>query len=122
MCLSSLFFRKMPKQKVNFGKGIFGIRKWQYERLDDIDLLSEISIFSSCSWPGVCRVCKKYLRWRIDILQKRWNNNRYVDFFDVLEVVKNNGEIFDNLKCLRRDYIQSLICRKNDFFNNDTFT
>ena len=45
MCLFFPFFRKMPKQKVNFGKGIFGIRKWQNERLDDINLLSEISIF-----------------------------------------------------------------------------
>ena len=112
----------MPKQKVNFGKGIFGIRKWQTERLDDINLLSEISIFSSCSWPGICGVCKKHLRWCIDILQKRWNNNCYIDFFDVLEVVKNNREIFNDLNFLRKGYIQSLICRKNDFFNNDTFT
>ena len=51
----------MLKIKQNFTRGIFGIRKWQYERLDVFELLSEISILSSCSSPAECRVCKKTL-------------------------------------------------------------
>ena len=30
---------------MNFNRDVYGVRKWQYEKLDDIDLLCEISIF-----------------------------------------------------------------------------
>ena len=45
-----LYFLDMPK--VNYDKGLFGIRKWRYSRLDDIDLMCEISIFLNCSLHG----------------------------------------------------------------------
>ena len=30
---------------MNFNRGVYGVGKWQYEKLDYIDLLCEISIF-----------------------------------------------------------------------------
>ena len=93
-------------------QGQYGITKWQFEALDDIDLLCEISIFSSCCWPGVCRVCKKFLRWCIQILLKRWNYTKYIDFFDALALVRGNRQLFNSLEFFdywRKDYIQHLI-------------
>ena len=84
----------MPK--MNFNKGLFGVRKWEYEKLYDIDLLCEISIFSSCEITGLCRVCKKHLKWCIDILMLRWDNTKNIDFYSALEVVKNNKHFFNN--------------------------
>ena len=88
---------RLPKSRMNFNRGVYGVRKWQYEKLDYIDLLCEISIFfSSCSWPSVCRVCRKYLRWCLEILMNRWSYIQFIDFYDALEAVKNNRELFNS--------------------------
>ena len=86
---------KEYRQNINFVLGLYGIRKWQIARLDDLDLLCEISIFSSCLWPGLCRPCRKHLIWCLDILQQRWNVSKYIDFYDALEVVKQNRKLFN---------------------------
>ena len=103
----------MPK--VNYEKGLFGIRKWQFAHLDDIDLLFEISIFSSCLMSGQCRPCRKHLTWCMEILQERWNYIDYIDFYSALEVIKNNRTLFnDSLRfCFwRKNCIRKLISRK----------
>ena len=53
--LAIVFLLAMPKMNLN--KGLFGVRKWQFERLGDIELLCEISILSSWETSGLCRLC-----------------------------------------------------------------
>ena len=48
--------------RMNINHGLFGVRKWQYEKLDDIDLLGEISILIDCELLGKCRACTKHLK------------------------------------------------------------
>ena len=102
----------MPKR--NFSKGLYGVRKWEYEKLDDIDLLCEISISSYCEITGLCRVCKKHLKWWVDILMLRWENNKNIDFYSALEVVKNNKHFLNNSLDLSfdKDGAKEMIRRK----------
>ena len=102
----------MPK--INFNKGLFEVRKWQYTKLDDIELLCKISIFSSCKIDGLCCVCSKHLRWCIEILMMRWDFVTNIDFYSALEVLKNNRQFFnDSLKfSFDRNYAKELIRRK----------
>ena len=97
-----------------FNRGLFGGRKWQYAKLDDIDLLCEISIFSSCKIDGLCRVCSKHLRWCIEILMTRWDFSTNIDFYSALEVAKNNRQFFnDSLKfSFDKSLAKELIRRK----------
>ena len=102
----------MPK--MNFNKGLFEVRKWQYTKFDDIELLCKISIFSSCKIDELCRVCSKHLRWCIEILMMRWDFVTNIDFYSALEVLKNNRQFFnDSLKFLfDKNYAKELIRRK----------
>ena len=123
----SVFFFLLEMPKVNFNKGVCGVRKWQFARLDDLDLLCEVNIFLTCSWPGGCRVCRKYLTWCLEILMDRWNYIRYIDFYYAPDVVKNNRKLFNqsfNFESAQRkkQRMDELLCRKNYFFNNLTFT
>ena len=45
---------------MNFNRGLFGVRKWQYAKLDDIDLLCKISIFSGCKIDGLSCLFKTF--------------------------------------------------------------
>ena len=93
------FFLGMPKMNLN--KGLFGVRKSKFQRLDDINLLCEINILSSCEMSGLCRPCKKHLTWCLEIVMLRWDYIKYIDFYSALEVVKNNRRLFnDSLKFL----------------------
>ena len=64
----SVFFLEMSSVpiknslRMNINHGLFGVRKWQYEKLDDIDLLGEISILIDCELLGKCRACTKHLK------------------------------------------------------------
>ena len=102
----------MPK--MNFNKGSFGVRKWQYTKLDDIELLCKISIFSSCEIDRSCRACSKHLRWCIEILMMRWDFVTNIDFYSALEVLKNNRQFFnDSLKfSFDKNYAKEFILRK----------
>ena len=56
---------------MNINRSLFGVRKWQYEKLDDIDLLGEISILIDCKLLGKCRAYTKPLKRIIEILKER---------------------------------------------------
>ena len=73
----------------------YGIRKWEFDCLDDTELLCKIGIFSSCKWPGLCGSCQLHLTWCLEILQNRWDNVKYIDFYDALKVVKENKKHFN---------------------------
>ena len=101
--------------KVNYARGLFDIGKWRFSRMDDINLLCEISIFLSCSWPGLCRPCKKHITWCLEMLQLRWNCIEYIDFYSVLELIKNKRQFFNDsleFNFWKKDYIRQLISSK----------
>lgn len=110
-----LFFLEMPKMpNVIFRKCLYGTKKWEYARRDDIDLMCEISIFSSCSWPGLCPPCRKHLTWCLEILQ-RWNYIDFIDFYSVLEVTRKNRRLFNKslkFEYRRKRWINKLISKK----------
>ena len=93
----------------------YGISKWEFARLDGVDLLCEIIIFSSCKWPGLRGSCRLHLTWCLEILQNRLDDLKYTDFYDALKVVKENKKLFN--KSLKFEYwckkkILQLISRK----------
>ena len=53
----------------------YGVNRWMYQDLDDVDLLIEISFSSNCS-KTICDVCKHLLKWCLDILMNRVNNKK----------------------------------------------
>ena len=51
----------------------------------------------------------------------RWDYTRYIDFYDALEVVRDNRKLFNKSLYFESDqrkkqHITELLCRKNDFF------
>ena len=42
--------RKDRSQRMDFKKKRFGVCKWQYDKLDSIDLLIEVGILSNCKF------------------------------------------------------------------------
>lgn len=65
-----------------------------YVELDDIELLYEVSILSNCARISRCKVCLYLLRWCVDILKSRWDETKYISFWDALKVVRDNKDIF----------------------------
>ena len=104
------------KSSINVRQQRYGIRKYQFEALDDIDLLCEINIYSCClHQPGLCVFCRKFLTWCLEILQKRWDLNKYIDFHEALKIVKDNRILFDRflgIHNLRKSFLIHLISKK----------
>ena len=65
-----------------------------YEELDDIDLLCEIGVLSNCKEIGRCCPCRHLLRFCISILMNRWDEFRYINFFDPMKVIKHSIKLF----------------------------
>ena len=85
----------MPRvKKIDFGRNSFGVTKWMYEELDDIDLLCGISVLSNCKEIARCRPCRPLLRFCVSILMNRWDEFRYINFFDVMKVIRNSSKLF----------------------------
>ena len=72
---------KMPKLYMK--KKCYGVNKWMLENLDDINLLYEIGVLSNCYE-------------RKNILMNRWDEIRYINFFDAMKILKQNKEIFSD--------------------------
>ena len=71
----------MPKLYMK--KKCYGVNKWMLENLDDINLLYEIGVLSNCYE-------------RKNILMNRWDEIRYINFFDAMKILKQNKEIFSD--------------------------
>lgn len=86
----------MPRQKtrIDLGRNSFGATKYQYENLDDEDLLSEIGLLIQCEIIDRCHSCRHLLNFCIKILMNRWDEFRNINFFDALKFVKNNKDLF----------------------------
>ena len=99
---------------MNINRSLFGVRKWQYEKLDDIDLLGEISVLIDCELLGKCRTCTKRLNWIIEILKDRWDSDINVDFENALKIVRKHKKFFQKSIdfSFDKDHARTLIRRK----------
>ena len=64
-------------------KKCYGVTKWMLENLDDIDLLYQIGVLSNCYEMK-------------NILMNRWDEIRYINFFDAMKILKQNKELFSD--------------------------
>ena len=99
---------------MNINHGLFGVRKWQYEKLDDIDLLGEISILIDCKLLGKCRAYTKPLKRIIEILKERQGCDINVDFENALKIVRKHTKFFQKSIdfSFDKDRARTLIHRK----------
>ena len=77
-------------------KKCYGVNRWMLENLDAIDLLYEVDVLSSCNEIKHCSCCKHLLKWCLEILQNRWEEIRFINFFDAMKVIKQNKSFFTN--------------------------
>ena len=99
--------------RMNINCSLFGVRKWQYEKLDDIDLLGEISVLMDCELLGKCRACTKHLNWIIEILKERWDSDINVNFENALKNVRKHKFFQKSVDfSLDKDRARTLIRRK----------
>ena len=82
----------MPRLQIKNKR--FGVNRWMLENLDDIDLLYEVCILSSCDEIKHCSCHKHLLKWCLEILQNRWDEIRFINFFDALKVLEQNKLFF----------------------------
>ena len=92
------FFLDMPKiskrnTRVDLGKS-YGVTKYEYEQLDDIDLLCEVGFLIRCDKIDKCCSCRKLLRFCLKILINRWDEIRFLNFFDALKIIKDYKSFF----------------------------
>ena len=80
-------------KRIDFGRNSFGVTKWMYEELDDIDLLCEIGVLSNCKEIARCCPCRHLLRFCVSILMSRWDEFRYINFFDAMKVIRNRRKL-----------------------------
>ena len=93
--LNFFFLEKMVRQRrIDLDRNSFGVNRWQYEELDNIDLLCEIGVLSNCKYIDRCCACKHLLRFCISILMNRLGEFRYINFFDAMKVIKNSSKLF----------------------------
>lgn len=82
----------MPRLQIKNKR--FGVNRWMLENSDDIDLLYEVCILSSCDEIKHCSCRKHLLKWCLEILQNRWDEIRFINFFDALKVLEQNKLFF----------------------------
>ena len=71
-----LVSKKMAREalRIDFRKKRYGVARWQYEKLDCIDLYMEMLILINCRFIGTCRPCTSLLKWVFDTLNRKWDN------------------------------------------------
>ena len=71
-------------RKIDIGHMRFGVCKKEYWYFDCIDLYIELVILLNCEYIGRCRPCTYILKWIIQILYKKWDTLRFLDFESAL--------------------------------------
>ena len=95
--LRLLFFRNaIENAKIIFKEKCYRAHKWMLENLGDIDLLNEIGVLSSCHEIKKCDCYRHLLKWCLKILINRWDEIRYINFFDAIKDIKQNRAFFKN--------------------------
>ena len=101
------------KTRIDLGKS-HGITKYEYEMLDDIDLLCEMGFLIQCDIIDRCRACRQLLKFCIKILLNRWDKICFINFFDALKILKDNKDFFKTADILlhwrdKRTLVRDLI-------------
>lgn len=93
-----MFFLDMPKiskrkTRADLGKS-YRVTKIEYEQLDDIELLCEVCFLIQCKKIDRCCACRKLLRFCLKMLINRWDEIRFINFFDALKLIKEHKNYF----------------------------
>ena len=91
---------RRQKTRIDLGKS-YGVTKYQYEKLDDVELLCKIGFLINCEMIDRCRSCRHLLKFCIKILLKRWDEIRFINFYDAFKVVRSYKDFFK-----RSDFLQ----------------
>ena len=81
--------RERRCQRIEFKKKRFGVCKWQYRRLDCIDLYIELFILINCQFIGQCRPCRHILGYVTDILRCKWDDIRFISLEQALKIARD---------------------------------
>ena len=54
----------------------------------------EIGVLLNCKYIAWCHTGRHLLRFCISILMNRWDEFRYISFFDAMKVIKNSSKLF----------------------------
>ena len=72
--------------RIDFRKKRYGVARWQYEKLDCIDLYMEMLILINCRFIGTCRPCTSLLKWVFDTLNRKWDNIRFIELEEAIHL------------------------------------
>lgn len=75
--------------KLDFTKKRYGVTRWQYQKLDCIDLYMELLILLNYKVIDKCRPCCHFLKWVLKILQRKWDNIRYIELEEALKLARH---------------------------------
>ena len=105
--------------RIDLGKS-YGVTKYQLEMLDDIELLCEIGFLINCDIIDKCRSCRQLLKFSIKILLNRWDEIRFINFFDALKIVKDYKGLFKEVNFVLCWHEQRYLVKKliKEFRNN----
>ena len=82
----------MPRLQIK--NKCFSVNRWMLENLDDIEFLYKVCILSSCYEIKHCSCCKHLLKWCLQILPNRWDEIRFINFFNAIKVLEQNKSFF----------------------------
>ena len=72
--------------RIDFRKKRYGVARWQYEKLDCIDLYMEMLILINCRFIGTCHPGTSLLKWILDTLNRKWDNNRFIELKEAIHL------------------------------------
>ena len=72
--------------RIDFRKKRYGVARWQYEKLDCIDLYMEMLILINCRFIGTCRPGTSLLKWILDTLNRKWDNIRFIELEEAIHL------------------------------------
>lgn len=84
---------RRQKTRIDLAKS-YGGTKYQYEKLDDVERLSEIGFLINCEMIDRCHSCRHLLKFCIKIFLNSWDEIRFINFYDALKVVKCYKDFF----------------------------
>ena len=73
------------RYKLDFNRKRYGASKWQLEEFDCIDLYMELLVLLNCKILDICRPCRHFLVWFIQILNCKWDTIRYIELEDAFK-------------------------------------
>ena len=103
--------KKTKPRRTDLHSKTYGVTKKEYEMLDDIDLLIEVGFLIQCEAIDWCGACRKLLRFCLKILINHWDEIRFINFFDAIEMVKNCKGIFKMVDILEHWRLNRIVIK-----------